>query len=80
MVAGLASGIISTAACLFFGVLLPTWIVGKDTATSSTTGEVFSVTLSFASAYALLAFTLLTLFFYRRLSAEPTSKEKAAHS
>ncbi|GEM_PF-2741538 len=77
--AGLASGIVCTAACVFLGYVLPTWIFGKDTPDSPTTGQIFSVTLSFASAYSLLAFILLTVFLYQRMSAEPPSR-KAAHS
>jgi len=67
--AAVASGILSIAACWFFGMVLPTWMVGKDSPTSPDTGQVFSVMLSFASAYSLFAFILLTVYFYRRFSA-----------
>ena len=78
-VAGLVSGILCTAACLFFGFLLPTWVFGRDTPDSPSTGLIFSVTLSFASAYSLLAFILLTVFLNRRLSSGARSA-KAAHA
>jgi hypothetical protein len=71
LIAGLASAIISTAACLFFGWLLPTWIVGPDKADSTLTGEVFSIALSFATVYSLFGFILLTLFLHRKLMPRP---------
>jgi hypothetical protein len=69
LVAGIASAIICTVASWFFGILLPTWIVGPDRLDSPYTGQVFSVALSFASAYGVLAFILLTIFLHKRLSA-----------
>ena len=69
LVAGLASAVPCTAVCWFFGFVLPTWMVGPDNPTSSYTGQVFSVALSFASAYGLLAFILLTIFLHKRFSA-----------
>jgi len=72
-VAGLASGIICIAAFWFFGDLLPTWIFGPDSPTSPTSGQVFSISLTFASAYSLLAFFLLMVFFYHRLSGRSGS-------
>jgi hypothetical protein len=68
ILAGVASGVICTAACLFLGFFVPTWIFGRDTPDSPYTGQIFSVTLSFASAYSVLGFILLTIFFYRRMS------------
>jgi hypothetical protein len=74
MLAVLVSGIICTAACVFFGFLVPTWLVGQDTPDSPYTGQVFSVALSFASAYSLLGFILLTVYFHGRLSAWPAKE------
>ena len=69
LVAGLASAVLCTAMCWFFGFVLPTWLVGPDRPDSPYTGQVFSVALSFASAYGLLAFILLTINLHKRLSA-----------
>jgi hypothetical protein len=55
---------------LFFGFVLPTWLVGPDKPTDSYTGQVFSVALSFASAYSMLTFFLLMAFLHRRLMAK----------
>jgi hypothetical protein len=77
LIAGLVSAIISTAACLFFGYLLPTWIVGPDQRDSALTGEVFSITLTFATVYSLFGFILLTLFFHRKLMPNAESKQPA---
>ena len=44
------------------------WIVGPDKPDSTYTGQIFSVALSFASAYALLGFILLTVFLHRKLT------------
>ena len=71
LMAGFASAIVCTAACVFFGLLLPTWLVGPDKPTDSYTGQVFSVALSFASAYSVLGFFLLMVFLHRRLMPKP---------
>ena len=66
--AALASGIVCTAACWLVGYLLPTWIFGPDSPTSPTSGQIFSVTLSFACCYALLLFFLLTVVVFHGIS------------
>ena len=71
LIAGIASAIICTGMCAFFGFLLPTWLVGPDKPTDSYTGQVFSVALSFASAYSVLGFFVLMVFLHRRLMPKP---------